>query len=242
MKKENIFSTILFLAGIIALTGCDEQLLTVDETPIIATAEAGMYSIEISSNGAWTAVVEDAANHAWCTLSSASGSNDGKTIIVHVAENTLDTTRSATVRITLGSLTKFVVVNQEAAEETGEYPIEIPFEEYSLAETSCQWTIPFNSNATIIINSNEELENYISCSSYPAIDFAEYTLLVAHGPSTAQPAHVLKTTLLKNSMDKYTLKLVVFSGIQAAPSRWYYAILISKITNEADISLDVTYK
>ena len=92
----------------------EEPFLTVDETPIAATAAAGMYSIAVSSNGAWTAVVEDAKNHAWCTLTGASGTNTG-VITVNVAENPFFTARSATVKITVGDLTKYVVITQEGA-------------------------------------------------------------------------------------------------------------------------------
>ena len=89
----------------------DSSFLTVDETPITATAEAGIYSIAVSSNGEWTAVVENTANNEWCTLTNASGTNNG-TVIINVAENTTPTPRSAIVKITLGSLTKSVVINQ----------------------------------------------------------------------------------------------------------------------------------
>jgi hypothetical protein len=122
---KTITKTTIFTAILLILTGffvsCDEKenppepFLTIDESPITATADAGTFFIEVSSNGAWTAVVEDAENNDWCTLTGASGSNEG-VIIVNIAKNPLYTTRSATVKIILGSLTKSVVVNQEAAE------------------------------------------------------------------------------------------------------------------------------
>ncbi|MDR0763074.1 MAG: hypothetical protein LBF01_01070, partial [Bacteroidales bacterium] len=47
-----------------------------------------------------------------------------------------------------------------ACKEEENKPIEIPFTEYSLAETSCQWINLDYDNKIIVINSNEELENY----------------------------------------------------------------------------------
>ena len=44
--------------------------------------------------------------------------------------------------------------------------IEIPFTEYVLDSNFCQWTnLNFNNDTIIVINSNEELENYITCRS-----------------------------------------------------------------------------
>ena len=121
--KKNLklvaFSAIsLMLAGSFFSCGEKEKpfepFLTVDETPItIETAEAGVYSIVVNSNCEWAAVVENAE---WCALDKNSGSGDD-VIIATIAENTLCTPRSATVKITSGSLTKFVYVSQAHASE-----------------------------------------------------------------------------------------------------------------------------
>ena len=87
----------------------EDPFLIVDETPIIATAEGGTYYIIVSSNGEWTTIVEN--SESWITLTT---NND--TIVVDVDENTLFESRSAAVKISLGSLSKSVVVNQEAKE------------------------------------------------------------------------------------------------------------------------------
>ena len=117
--KKNLklvaFSAILlmFAGSFFSCNNKEELFLTVDETLITATAEAGTYSIAVKSNAAWTAVVEDAD---WCTLNNSTGSGDA-VITVNVAKNTLYIARSATIKITSGSLTKYVVINQNAAEE-----------------------------------------------------------------------------------------------------------------------------
>jgi len=85
----------------------EAPFLSVDETTIIAAAEGGTYYIAVSSNGEWIAVVEN--SESWITLTI-----DNDTIVVSVDENTFFESRSATAKITLGSLAKSVVVNQEA--------------------------------------------------------------------------------------------------------------------------------
>ena len=109
-----------FTAFLLIVAGCifsckdkENLFLEIDETTIPAAAGAGTYSIAVSSNDRWTAIVKDAGNHTWCTLDNASGTNDG-IIIVNIAENLLFTARSATVEITLGNLTKSVQFDQEA--------------------------------------------------------------------------------------------------------------------------------
>jgi len=118
--KKNLklvaFSAILLIlaGGFFSCNNKEELFLTVDETPmLIETAEAGIYSIAVISNGEWTAVVENAD---WCTLNNSTGSGDA-VITVNIAENTRYTPRNTTVKITSGSLTKSVIINQNAAQD-----------------------------------------------------------------------------------------------------------------------------
>ena len=119
VMKKNLklvaFSAILLmLAGNFFSCGDKEKsFLTVDKTFITATAEAGTYSIAVNSNGAWTVVIENAD---WCILDNNTGNGDG-ILTLYIAENMLNTTRSATIKITSESLEKSVVVSQNAAEE-----------------------------------------------------------------------------------------------------------------------------
>ena len=110
MKTKLTTLTAILLMSAIGLVSCEGEeknkpFLTIDETPIIVTAEGGTYYIAVSSNGEWTTIVEN--SESWITLTT---NND--TIVVDVDENTFFESRSATVKITLGSLTKSVVINQ----------------------------------------------------------------------------------------------------------------------------------
>jgi len=120
------------------------------------------------------------------------------------------------------------------------YPIEIPFEGYFLIGNSCRWAnLGYYSRHgdLTIINSNEEMENHIICTSgsYPAIDFSEYTLLLTYGFISSGPASLTSTTFIKNGANKYTLNLTIFSGPVMFPI-WHFAFLVPKITNEATVA------
>ena len=215
-----------------------EPFLTVDETLVTVNTDAGTYSIAVSSNGEWTAIVEDAVNDEWCTLTNASGANNG-TVIINVAENTATTPRSATVKITLESLTKSVVINQTAAEDS--FPIDIPFTGYSLAGTSCQWqwsNIDFTK--LIVIIDNEEFENYISCTdgNYPEIDFSEQTLLLARGSGTSGIV-AFEMQFQQISMNEYSLYVDITRDITGFPQGWFISIKIPKLSQNSVITLDI---
>jgi hypothetical protein len=237
----------LLLALSVAFICCKEKdplpkpFLTVDETPITATAEAGIYTIAVSSNGEWTAVVENAEDHAWLSLTKTNDS----TITVNVAENLFFETRSATLKITLGNLTKSVVINQEAAEEIIEYPIEIPFEEYC-ANRSCwiyfshppQW-LPWHE--LIIINNSEELEQYLICiNDCPEIDFSKHTLLLARGWTHCQIIEISRKHLLQLSKNDYKLEINILLSNATLGERWVVPLIVDKLNEESNVELKVT--
>ncbi|MDR0581816.1 MAG: hypothetical protein LBG31_02515 [Prevotellaceae bacterium] len=88
--------------------------LEVDKTAIDATATADTYTIGVTSNGEWT-VAKD-ANATWLSLSPASATGNG-TVTVNVEENPATVTRSATVTISSGTLSRTVDVTQDAAQD-----------------------------------------------------------------------------------------------------------------------------
>ena len=154
----------------LAFAGCEEKqegdekpTLTASPTSIAANAAAGNYSIAVTSNTSWTAEVEDAATHGWCTITSGTkGSEDG-TITLRTAQNTVTEERYAIITITAGALTRQVAVTQAAAGTTPDDPDADPTltvnpetipatsasGSYSIAVTSnTTWTAAVNSGAT----------------------------------------------------------------------------------------------
>ena len=116
-KKIKITAFLLIIAGIFtACNGKEYPFLSVDKTTITAPAEGGTFTILVSSNGEWTAVVQDVESHSWITLDNASGTNDG-VITVSIEENSEFEIRNAAIKISMGSLSEIVLVEQEEAEK-----------------------------------------------------------------------------------------------------------------------------
>ncbi|MDR2929194.1 MAG: protease complex subunit PrcB family protein [Cytophagaceae bacterium] len=126
-------------------------------------------------------------------------------------------------------------------EELG-YPIEIPFEEYSLEGTSCQWKElskdSCNYSRLEIIDNNEELEKYIDCTNgiYPEIDFSKHTLLLANGVRCYQDCHIY-IGFQRISKYDYVMKIDFQSSAAAALKEWQVAIVVDKLDVERVVTL-----
>ncbi|MDR0603213.1 MAG: BACON domain-containing protein, partial [Bacteroidales bacterium] len=82
-----ITSSELVKSVVINQAGLGSPFLTVDERFIMMKFGRDEQFITVKSNRAWTAMVENAQNRSWCTLSNGSGKGNGK-ITVRVAQNT----------------------------------------------------------------------------------------------------------------------------------------------------------
>jgi hypothetical protein len=125
-----------------------------------------------------------------------------------------------------------------------DYPMDISFEEYSLNNTSCKWTnLDYDSQVTII-NSNEELKNYISCteSSYSEIDFSTHTLLFAHGIASSSVVNANCSSLQQFSDHNYKMEVDIVLGDATVISNWQVPIIINKLSTGCSIGLIITIK
>jgi len=132
------------------------------------------------------------------------------------------------------------------------YSIEVSFTELEL-EAQCQWinlkyhtsNWSWRDTEVIIINNNEELENYISCSNenYPEIDFSRHTLLLANGiaPYCIHPLFKINKHLLQLSMDKYKLDIEITVTSDPMLERWVMAFIVNKMSEEVKVELNVAY-
>ena len=143
-----------------------------------------------------------------------------------------------------------------------EAPIEeIPFTEYSLAETPCKWKgIPSSNpypyrDTIVVINSNEDLEKYLCerntpswgncvspCSDYPAIDFSKYTLLFAQGMEGSGDVFSFNRNLRKLSEQSYAMTVDLKVGAASVVTNWQVPIIVSKLNDECIIDLIVIAK
>jgi hypothetical protein len=134
-------------------------VLNVDKTTIEAGTNAANYSIGVTSNATWTATVSSGAS--WCTLTNANATGNGN-ITVNVAENPTIETRTATVSVTSGTLTRAVAVTQTAATpELNVNMTAINVGSYATSEqlfvtSSSTWTASVSSSASwcTLVNAN----------------------------------------------------------------------------------------
>ena len=128
-----------------------------------------------------------------------------------------------------------------------EYPIDIPFTFYSLSGTSCQWEELDLMNGGFrgeiaVINSNEELENYITCTggAYTAIDFSQYTLILVRGVEPC-PHRPIEANLQQLSIINYVMTVnVPPGGGQDVISYWRVPIIVNKIAANSVVELTIT--
>jgi hypothetical protein len=135
--------------------GCEEKqaggddpdvtpTLSVTPASIPAEAEAGNYTITVASNTAWTAAVEDAAAHNWCTITNGTkGSEDG-TITLRTVQNTITEERYALITVTTGTLTRQVAITQAAAAPV----LNVDKTDINATATAAAYTIGVTSNLT----------------------------------------------------------------------------------------------
>jgi len=129
-------------------------------------------------------------------------------------------------------------------EGTGDvdYPIEIPFTEYSLA-ASCQWANLAYDNTVIIINSYEELQQYVVCPNKGTseIDFSKQTLLLANGTATGGISEITVTSLQQLAPNEYALELEILLDDSAVDEeRWTIALIVEKVSEEGTVELKFT--
>jgi len=119
-----------------------------------------------------------------------------------------------------------------------EYPIDIPFTEYLLAET-CEWT-SFESNNVIVINSDDELNDYIVCTddNYSKIDFSKHSLLLVRGAAGSNIINI-DVDFSQNTECEYVLEVLIHVGMATVAPPWLISMITTKVGNDANVSLNV---
>jgi len=173
-----------------------------------------------------------------------------KTLILMLAFIAWTTSLSKTKNMnsTLLKLTALLLILAGVASscnpEEPDYPIGILFTEYSLESSSCQWRNLNYDDKIIIINSNEELENYISCSdgNYSEIDFSKHTLLLASGKINGHISEISAKDFKQLSSNKYKLYVEVTSCNLTHIASWSNAVVVDKLNNNCHVELNIACK
>jgi hypothetical protein len=134
--------------------------------------------------------------------------------------------------------------NPNGTEDPKTKGVDVPFSEYSFEEgvpgqeISARWVnLPKENNTLLVINSDEELKNYVE-GDYPTIDFSKKTLLLACGGT---PNGIYKKSVKNFQMlseNKYKLSVEVILNDTAFGERWCIAILVHKISNDSNVELN----
>ena len=119
------------------------------------------------------------------------------------------------------------------------FPQEISFTKFSLVGDGCQW-VSFESGKVIVINSTEELRNFIVCvddGRFFQIDFSKYSFLLARG-SAESAVFYIDIDFSKEAAKEYALNLKIHTDVSGVAQTWMIAGITPKITSGANIVLN----
>jgi hypothetical protein len=179
-----------------AMSSCSKEKVTPDMTPTLAVSletisaatAAGSYTINITANVTWMAT----SNQTWCSITPASGNGNG-TITINVAENTALETRTATVTVKAGALTKTVVVTQLGVAHV----LSVNVTEINVTAAAADSTIEITSNLAWTATSSKTW-----CSISPASGNGNSTLTVNVVENTVIEARTATVTVKAGDLTK----------------------------------------
>ncbi|MCL2132437.1 MAG: hypothetical protein FWH36_08340 [Lentimicrobiaceae bacterium] len=127
-----------------------------------------------------------------------------------------------------------------------DYPIEIPFTDYSLnsSETGCDWNYSqIKADSIYVINSQTELLTLVDRAwpsfSPPYIDFNLYSLVFVYGNTNDYGITNLDKNLRQLSKNEYELNVDVTLNDAIFAQQWVVAVLTKKITGNSSITPNI---
>ncbi len=115
-------------------------------------------------------------------------------------------------------------------------------EVYSLYGSTCNWVNRKNDGQVVIINSTEELKQYISCSDingYHSFDFSRQSLLLVGDIASSGIYDIYKTSIQNTSSNEYELGVKIRLNEITTPLKWDIAVRVDKLSEGAEVSLRV---
>lgn len=137
-----------------------------------------------------------------------------------------------------------VFVTKHPVPQTEEYT-NVPYMEYSLWGTQCEWQLPNENNNIIIVNSDEELARYIASEagdSYPTVDFTKYTMIIAHGYSPKGIVEKRINSFRQISDNELALNIEIYRDLTDVVEPWNFVILVDKWNQLYNIDLMVDFR
>lgn len=90
-----------------------DDYMNLSESDLNFAMSASSKDVTVSSSAEWTAT----SDASWCTVSPATGSKGESTLTISVAENTVETVRTATVTVSMDGISKGIAISQAAYSE-----------------------------------------------------------------------------------------------------------------------------
>ncbi len=188
----------LLLCAVLCFTACsgDDVLPDVPDTPTpepvvpitIPTSQnlapsfssdGGNATVTFTANASWTAKVTD-ASATWCTVSPASGGNGNHTLTISAAANDTPDSRSATVQLAAGTVTKTINVTQKQKDA-----LTITSAKFEVPKEGGLVEIEAKANIQLDYTVSEEGKGWISYVGTRAMKTSYLTFKVAENDSTA---------------------------------------------------------
>ncbi|MBQ9137917.1 MAG: hypothetical protein IJX65_04710 [Alistipes sp.] len=127
---------------------------------------------------------------------------------------------------------------------------DVSYTEYTL--NTCEWNFSWGSvkeeGDIIIVNSDKELNNLIThlvCEegcSYPSVDFAKYSLIVAYGGCRNGISNMSITDFAQTSATELALHIAITTNMTDEAPVWTKALIVDKLSEQSRVILDVDIK
>lgn len=129
--------------------------IEISDNNLMCGSVASTFTISLKSNVAWS-VIKDAD---WCSVDPQSGNSGEESVVIKVAENTSDETRTSVITFTAGSASQNVALTQYAdVIDTPEGYTLVWNDEFNEGTTlGSDWTYEVQSSGWV----NNELQNYV---------------------------------------------------------------------------------
>ena len=123
------------------------------------------------------------------------------------------------------------------------YPIKIEFTNFAWDGNHNLWTNLDYDGKVIIINSIEELQNYVNSlddNDYADIDFSKYSLLLASGISDYGISDIKAKTFQQLAENHYELEIEITLNDVLECEQWLLAVIVDKLSADSKVDLKIT--